>query len=302
MSKKVESRLEGKRKAGKFTLIELLVVIAIIAILAAMLMPALSRARESARSAVCTSNLRQIGIVTQMYFNDYNEFLPQAWDHHAYAENKAGNGFKSAIGRHNAISWRAAASTVGYHFTRLAPYMGFETSSYVDPGLSGEWADFYAHKTHLEELDGPFLYSCPSQQREYPSRRPIDYAPMRWIIQTAPEVKYKDRYIRQGRPPRDAEPFYAGGTNMLWMMDSAHYADVNHHFLRLGDSAFHDMSRHMDGANVLFVGGHVAWWHMDDYQTGGGPYGNKWINPGEMALKYYPAPKDYDYVRGGPWK
>jgi len=64
------------KKKG-FTLIELLVVIAIIVILAAILLPALEKAREKARQASCMNNLKQIGLATRMYIEDYDGWVLQ---------------------------------------------------------------------------------------------------------------------------------------------------------------------------------------------------------------------------------
>lgn len=244
-----------------FTLIELLVVIAIIAILAAILMPALSSSRERARASQCANNLKTLAAATQMYAEDYNGHIPRA-----------------CIFQNGAV---AAVSDKDFSRYGLGPVWRPYAKETIVPYFNGQ---VYPDKATAKLNDLPKLSICPSGRRDPHSNAHV-------LADTFPNGSYSyNRYLshaeadKAGNPDKRFDTFYrvqvpsarllivdVGANNNFGTEITAKNAILN--------SAWHHrffQFRHNGRVNIAYVDGHVSSMSMAEApaQTRGGAGGS----------------------------
>jgi prepilin-type N-terminal cleavage/methylation domain-containing protein/prepilin-type processing-associated H-X9-DG protein len=138
------------RSARAFTLVELLVVIGIIALLVAILLPALNKAREESNSIKCMSNLRMIGQAVIIYESTYNDWLPAGFTGNGTGDTHWDATLQQLMGRSGSISnvGSASAGMLGQAFT--CP------SHLIDPDPNGNYeCDYSAHPRLMPRIGQP---------------------------------------------------------------------------------------------------------------------------------------------------
>jgi prepilin-type processing-associated H-X9-DG protein/prepilin-type N-terminal cleavage/methylation domain-containing protein len=262
------------RNSHRFTLIELLVVIAIIAVLMAILMPSLNRAREQGKRAGCLNNLKQLGLAWIAYAGDNDDKIMNGESE----GGTAGTCTTPTTGRHKYERWWVGSDChsgymTGQKYTQEVQWSAIragamfpfvpELKVYRCPtGIRGEMRTY----TITDAMNG--LYRDGTHNGDVGTR--VGRTVL-WVKKTTevsvPGPSYRLVFVDEGRVTPDS---YATHYNAARWWDPPH-------------------SRHGDGTNVAFVDGHSDYWKWESLETAAvGKEANpmhQWVPPTDEAMQ-----------------
>ena len=223
----------AKFQKSAFTLIELLVVIAIISTLAAILFPVFARARESARRASCMSNLKQIGLGTMMYVQDYDEKYPMG------------------------LSWTSASDHTTLNWEQIIfPYVKSEqiflcpSSSSSTAGGNGNYGANWLMMPYMPWTSDSTV-SMAAIQAPASVYMLMDAGTI--LLQPKPSSS-SNTYTSSVTAPA-AYAWYLPGTKKLVEASGG----TSPAFGSAQEADYASEGRHFDGSNMAFADGHVKW-------------------------------------------
>jgi len=249
-----------------FTLIELLVVIAIIGILAAMLLPALNKAREKANQVSCMGNMRQWGLAMGMYCDDWNDYLP-------YEGSGAAIDNTFNLGAwYNVLSGYIGAPRLVDLYKSTPPRIPI-------PGQKSIWmCPSDKVKVGATSLSAATPYFGYGMNRVFQGRFPSPPGKglrKRSLADKPSQTVFLSESEANGEPVNDAYSFTDG------------------YFTGSKTSVANYKPRHSGGNNFVFVDGHAEWTRQSDYEwpsANTSVAGIEWATLGPRKVYWFPCP------------